>query len=115
MKKLVMTLVASSVAVVYAQDKPFVYNDHGKHDPFWPLVSPNGTMIIYDSDLSATDMVLEGIVVDVQGNNLAIVNRKIVKKGDRIGPYTVELITNDQVDVVKGQEHLTLKLKKGGV
>jgi hypothetical protein len=93
----------------------FVYNEHGKRDPFGPLISPSGTMITYDSDITATDMNLEGIVLDSKGNNLAIINGKIVKAKERLGPYTVEAILNDHVELIQGQEHLTVKFKKGGV
>ncbi|MBI3601706.1 MAG: hypothetical protein HY209_02270 [Candidatus Omnitrophica bacterium] len=116
MKKLLWCLCLVMATAVYADEKAFVYNEHGKHDPFWPLVSPSGTRITYDDEvLTATDMMLEGIVTDSQGNNVAIINGKIVKAKDQIGSYAIETIANDHVDLVKGQERLTLKLKKGGV
>ena len=114
MKALLWFLCLTVVTVVYADEKAFVYNEHGKHDPFWPLVSPSGTRITYDTDLTATDMMLEGIVADAKGNNLAIINGRIVKVGDQIGSYAIETIANDHVDLVKGQERLTLKIKKEG-
>ena len=115
MKKLLWLLFLYCATFVYADDQTFVYNEHGKHDPFWPLVTPAGSMINYESDMTATDMVLEGVVVDAQGNNLAIINGKVVKMGDTIGSYLVEDITNDHVNVSKGEERLTLRLKKGNV
>ena len=109
---LLCLLVISSVA--YADDhKGFVYDEHGRRDPFSPLASPSGVLILYDSDVTATDMNLEGLVIDAKGNNLAILNGKVIKINDQIGPYTVKAIANDHVDLVKGQERLTVKLKKG--
>ena len=105
-----------AVSLAWAEDQTaFVYNENGKRDPFGPLVSSSGTLITYDSDMTATDMVLEGIVLDAKGNNLAIINGKIVKLGEQMGSYTVEFISNDYVNLVKGQEHLKLKLKKRGI
>ncbi len=114
MKALLWFLCLTVVTVVYADEKAFVYNEHGKHDPFWPLVSPSGTRINYDTVSTATDMILEGIVEDSKGNNVAIINGKIVKAKDQVGSYVIESITKDHVDLVKGQERLTLKIKKEG-
>jgi hypothetical protein len=57
---------------------------------------------------------LEGVVIDPKENNLAIVNGKIVKTGDQLGEYTIGAISYNQVELTKGQEHLVLKLKRGG-
>ncbi len=109
----VVLVLASQIAV--AEEAAFVYDDHGKHDPFWPLVSSGGTVITYDTDLTASDMVLEGIVAGAKGNNMAIVNGKVVKSKDNLGAYTVDQVGDDYVEITKGEEHFTLKLKKGGM
>lgn len=96
---------------VYAEEG-FVYNDHGKRDPFTPLVSSSGMVLTYDEDLSLNDLVLEGIVADASGNNAAIVNGKVVRVHDEVGPYVVQTIGTDHVDLMKGSEAFTLKLKK---
>ncbi|MBF0570775.1 MAG: hypothetical protein HQL12_02765 [Candidatus Omnitrophica bacterium] len=96
---------------VYAQQS-FVYDDHGKRDPFVPLVSSAGMVVTYDEDLSVNDLVLEGIVADASGNNIAIVNGKIVKARDQVGSYVVDVIAVDHVEFLKGTERFILKLKK---
>jgi hypothetical protein len=96
---------------VYAQEA-FVYDDHGKRDPFVPLVSSTGMVVTYDEDLAVNDLVLEGIVADATGNNAAIVNGKVVKVHDQIGPYTVDVIAADHVEFLKGTQRFILKLKK---
>ena len=101
---------------VYADDHSgFIYNDHGKMDPLAPLVSPRGDLISYDQHVEATVMNLEGLLIDAKGNNWASINGKIVKVNDKVGDYTVASISNDHVDLIKGQEHLTIQLKKGAV
>ena len=116
MKKLWFLLFFLGATLACAEDnKAFVYDEHGKLDPLAPLVSPSGTLISYDTDISASDLSLEGVVIDPKGNNLAIINGKIVKSGDMVGSYTVETIANDHVGLMNGQEHLIVKLKKGGV
>lgn len=101
--------------IALAEDAVFVYDEHGKRDPFLPLVSMGGTIITYDTDLTASDMVLEGIVAGAQGNNMAIINGKVVKPHDTLGAYQVDVIADDYVEILKGQERFTLKLKKGGM
>lgn len=98
---------------VWAEDV-FVYDPHGKHDPFNPLVTTTGSVQIYDTDLTVADMTLEGILEDPGGNSAAIINGKIVKIGELIGPYQVQSIANDHVILLKDGEGLTLNIKKGG-
>jgi hypothetical protein len=114
MRFLIFVLILFSANSIYGQEA-FVYNDHGKRDPFVPLVSSDGMVVTYDEDLSVNDLVLEGVVADASGNNAAIVNGKIVKAHDQIGPYVVDVIAVDHVEFLKGTERFILKLKKGGM
>ena len=111
MRLFTFVLLLISANSVYAQEA-FVYNDHGKRDPFLPLVSKDGLVITYDEDLQVNDLALEGIVADASGNNAAIVNGKIVKSHDQIGPYVVDLIAVDHVEFLKGAERFILKIKR---
>jgi hypothetical protein len=112
MKK-VLCLILLFAMIVLNKSQAFVYNEHDKRDPFNPLVSSSGAIISYDNEFTAAEVSLEGIVLDAKGNNLAIINGKVVKVTDRIGSYTVESIANDHVNLVNGEEHVTVKLKKG--
>ena len=111
MRFLISVLLLLSANSVYAQGA-YVYDDHGKRDPFVPLVSSAGMVVTYDEDLSVNDLVLEGIVADASGNNAAIVNGKVVKAHDQIGPYVVDVIAVDHVEFLKGTDRFILKLKK---
>ena len=114
MKFFISVLILFFANSVYAQET-FVYDDHGKRDPFVPLVSSAGMVVTYDDDLSVNDLVLEGIVADSSGNNAALVNGKVVKAHDQVGPYVVDIIAVDHVEFLKGTERFILKLKKGGM
>ena len=114
MRILISVLILFFANLVYAQET-FVYDDHGKRDPFVPLVSSAGMVVTYDEDLSVNDLVLEGIVSDATGNNAAIVNGKVVKVHDQVGPYVVDVIAVDHVEFLKGADRFILKLKKGGM
>jgi len=97
---------------VFAEEKPFVYADHGKRDPLWPLVTSSGAIMSYETEVFISDMVLEGVIIDPSGQNLAIINGVVVKNSDKIGQYIVRNISPSSVVLIKGQEEFILKLKK---
>ena len=90
----------------------FVYEDHGKRDPFWPLVSSAGNIVNYETDFQVTDLKLEGIISAGEGQNLAIINGRIVQTNDLLGLFTVIGIGNDSVTLGKDQQTFELRLKK---
>ena len=115
---LVLVLMVFGIAV--AQDtqdeqsqKPFVYDDNGRRDPLWPLVNSNGAILNYESEFLITDLALEGIMVGTDGENLAIINGRVLKTNDSIGQFAVERIAGDSIILKKGKQKFELKLKKG--
>ena len=118
MKKWIAICFIAVMMVVYclnlSAEVVFVYAPHNKHDPFNPLVTKTGSVQIYEADLTVSDMTLEGIMEDPGGNSAAIINGKIVKIGDQIGPYQVQSVINDHVILLKDGEGFTLNIKKGG-
>jgi hypothetical protein len=90
------------------------YDDKGKRDPFWPLISASGTIINYGEDITPADMVLEGIMSDGGGKYTAIINGNIVKSGDTVGAFKIERIEPNSVLFEKGTEQFELNLKTGG-
>ncbi len=112
MKKIISVLLVLIATCAYAQDNDFVYDDHGKRDPFWRLVTPSGVIVNYDQDLLISDMILEGIIYDSMGKSFAIVNGSVIKPNDKIGLYVVTKIEQRKVTLKKGQEQFVLELKK---
>jgi len=110
---LAVFLVLTIFNTVVADEKePFVYDDQGRRDPFWRLVSPSGAILNYETDFLITDLALEGIMAGKDGNNYAIVNGRILKAADVIGQFVVERIDDDRVVLKKGRQKFELKLKK---
>ena len=90
----------------------FVYEDGGRRDPFWPLVTDSGSIISYDDqELSASDMMLQGIMVGSDGN-VAVINGRIVKAGDMVGAFHIEKVTLTHVVLSNGQEQIEVYLRK---
>ena len=113
MKMLAIILLVFMYTNVYAEENIFSYENNGKWDPFWPLVSPSGALINYDQDLSVSDMDLEGVMLEKDGRNVAIINGTIIKVNEKVGLFTVISINADGVVLKKGQEKtVSLKIKK---
>ena len=113
MKMLAIILLVFMYTNVYAEENIFSYENNGKRDPFWPLVSPSGALINYDQDLSVSDMDLEGVMLEKDGRNVAIINGTIIKVNEKVGLFTVISINADGVVLKKGQEKtVSLKIKK---
>ena len=99
---------------LWAEEKQddFIYDDHGKRDPFWDLVTPAGVVMNYDADVQISDLTLEGIISGKNGESLAIINNTIVKPKDKIGLFVVDKIEPDSVSLIQGQQNFVLKIKK---
>lgn len=93
-------------------DEAFIYDDHGNRNPFSPLVTANGSIVTLEKDLLITDMILEGIMTEGGGNNIAIINGRILGENDLIGAFEITDISKNTVILQKGQKIYTLKLKK---
>jgi len=110
---LIAALILTAPYVIAAQeDRSFEYNDEGRRDPFWPLVSSSGVILNYDSEFLITDLALEGIMAGEDGENYAIINGRILKVSDAIGQFIVEAIDDDRIVLKKGRQKFELKLKK---
>jgi len=94
-----------------AEEREFVYNDHGARDPFWPLVTEGGALVNYDTNFTVSEMTLEGVIEDGRGG-LAIINGTVVETGKHIGQYIVQKIRPDGVILEKDGKTIELRLKK---
>lgn len=92
---------------------PPVYDDKGKRDPLWPLVSSSGAIHNYEMEFIISDLNLEGIMFSEQQQSAAIVNGRVVKVADRIGQYTVQDIRPEAVILINGNQRFELRLEKG--
>ena len=108
----IMVLISCSMVVAQEQEL-FAYDDGGRRDPLWPLVNSNGAILNYESEFLITDLALEGIMAGAEGENLAIINGRILKTDDAIGQFIVGRIAEDSIILKKGKQKFELKLKKG--
>lgn len=104
-------LMLGAAMITHAQTPDVVYDAHGQRDPFLPLVSSGGALINYESNVSVSEMVLEGVIEDESGR-VAIINGNVIETGGHIGVYTVLRIDTDRVVFDKDGQESVIQLKK---
>lgn len=94
-------------------EAPFIYKSGGRKDPFVPLVTKDGKlMVTYGVISSIDDVVLEGIIYDPKAESIVVLNGLILKENDQIGSVRVERIEEDRVILIYQNEKYTFKLKE---
>ena len=81
-------------------------------DPFAPLISKNG-LILIPKEFDRSGMSLRGIIYS-DGDSLAVIGDEILGVGDAIGEYEIVAIGEKTVRLIKkdGGEGFTLKLEE---
>lgn len=81
-----------------------------KRDPFMPLVSKSGVILI-PREINIVGMSLKGIIYS-EDNPVAIINDEVLKVNNKIGEYTVLKIEEKEVLLRKGNRVFTLRLEE---
>lgn len=99
-----------------AASEVFLYDSKNRRDPFLPLVSPDGRILVRESEGAKTinDVSLQGILWDPQGISYAILNGNPVKEGEEFEGLEVIKISKEWVAVRFGGEEYTLKITEEG-
>ncbi|MFH1519462.1 MAG: hypothetical protein ABIE75_02700 [Candidatus Omnitrophota bacterium] len=98
-----------SLIPVYPQENKQVFDAAGR-DPFSPLVSKNGTILIW-KEIDLNGLTLKGIIYS-QEAPLAIVNDEVLEPGAAIGEYRVLEIEEKRIILKKGNEEFILELEQ---
>lgn len=92
----------------------FVYDSHGKRDPFIPLVGlPHGRIAVSEI-LSIDDVDFQGIARDARGRRIVIINGEMLTRGSKLGVLKVSKITDDEAIVIIREKKYTLNLYEKG-
>lgn len=97
--------------IVSNQDAP-KYDRANKRNPFIPIVTNDGQLVNIREDDEKTEMNLEGIIYDKDGQSMAIINGQILRKNDNIGDGKIVEIRKDGVVYIKDGEVFKLDLKR---
>lgn len=106
-------------AVIFSapsESTQFVYDAHGKRDPFIPLVGQDrqSAMSSLSEVASVEDLKLEGIAADASGKSIAIINGEMVKEGYKAGEIEIKTIAKRSVSLLIGSTEYTLNLAEEG-
>ena len=101
---------------LYAQDiDKFIYDSHGKRDPFIPLVGLPHIRTAVSEIMSIDDVDFQGIARDARGRRIVIINGEMLTKGSELGALKVLKITDNEAIVLIREKKYTLNLyEKGG-
>ncbi|MFH0877209.1 MAG: hypothetical protein V1863_03185 [Candidatus Omnitrophota bacterium] len=105
-------IVFFEVSVVLAQPKQNSgYSPQGKRDPFVSLITPAGYLLDLEPQ-DDSELRLEGIMFDANGDSVAIINGELIRVGETIGDVVVGGIEKDRVTVIKNNEKIELELRR---
>lgn len=109
-------LISNLTNNALAASEVFVYDSHNRHDPFLPLVSKDGRILIRETEGAKTinDVSLQGILWDPNGASYAVLNGEPIKEGEEFEGLEVVRIAKDYVVVRFAGEEYTLRLEEGG-
>lgn len=86
------------INISYCTEK-FVYDSHGKRDPFVPLIGTVSEMSLSLEDVvSIDDIKLQGIAIDESGK-VAILNGQVIAEGQTVGKVTLRKIEDEKVSL----------------
>ncbi|MBU1087414.1 MAG: hypothetical protein KKD05_07835 [Candidatus Omnitrophica bacterium] len=112
---IIVILLLLSASAFAKADRDFVYKDKQTRDPFISLVTSDGRILPGAREITeSTNVELEGVIWDPNGNSLAIINGKPVKEQQRIMNLQVLKIKKDSVLLQKEGKVIVIYLKKGG-
>ena len=109
----VVCLPVFSVAEEATKAKKFIYDDKGLRDPFYPIVSPEGYLLVnLEPATEMSDIKLEGIIYDPQGTSYAIINGTVVREFEMIGGFKLKIIEKNEITLEKNNQLHKIRLKK---
>ncbi|MFH1061325.1 MAG: hypothetical protein V1747_00360 [Candidatus Omnitrophota bacterium] len=112
---IIILLFCCQTANAKSAGRDFIYKDEGTRDPFIALVTSDGRILPGARETTeSTNIELEGVIWDPNGNSLAIINGKPVKEQQRIMNLQVLKIKKDSVLLQKEGKVIVVYLKKGG-
>jgi len=95
--------------VCSAQEAADVF-EVSNRDPFSPLVSKNGTILI-PREVDLGGLVVKGIIYSKK-SPVVIINNEVLSRGENIGDYLVLEIEKERVILTKDNQEFILKLEE---
>ena len=104
-------VVSISFSVIAHADGSYVYDSHGRRDPFVPLLGvTSGPLGSLEDIMGIEDVSLQGLAVDSAGRKVVVINGEMVTEGQTVGRLTVKKILKDEVILIIDYREYTLNL-----
>lgn len=107
-----LTSLVGSVFAANKKDTVFLYKIKNARDPFTPLVTPEGKIINLEPQSEISDINLEGIIYDPEGNSFVVVSGDVFAEGEFIGKFKLEKIKKDKIILQNGENTHIIELIK---
>lgn len=85
------------------------YDTGSRRDPFFPLVDADG---VIRKGISASGLLVEGIIFDPIEGSMALINGELYKEGDHVGGANVIRIFHDRVIFSQDDEEKTIWIRE---
>ena len=95
--------------VCFAQETGYAFKASDR-DPFSPLISKSGALLI-PREVDLGGLVVRGIIYSKE-SPVAIINDEVVERGQNLGDYLVLEIEEKRVILKKGDQEFILKLEE---
>ena len=93
----------------YAQENKYSFKTSDK-DPFVPLISKNGTILI-SHKVTIGGLIIKGIIYSKE-SPVAIINDLVLREGESVGGYTVVRIEEKKVILKNNNKEFILNLEE---
>ena len=94
-------------------EEAYVYDPHGKRDPFVPLLGVSARAAGSLEDIMGIeDVSLQGVAVDSTGGKVVVINGEMIAEGQTIGRLTIKKILNEEVVLIIDENEYTLNIYK---
>lgn len=99
-------------AGVFAEEA-YVYDPHGRRDPFVPLLGVSArTAGSLEDIMGIEDVSFQGVAVDSAGRKVVVINGEMIVEGQTIGRLTIKKILNEEVILIIDENEYTLNIYK---
>lgn len=100
-------VISISFGVIAHAEGPYVYDSHGRRDPFVPLLGvTSGSIGSLEDIMGIEDVSFQGFAVDSAGRKVVVLNGEMITEGRTIGRLTVKkILRNEVILIIDGSEH----------
>jgi len=109
-------LLCIGISAVSRAEEAYIYDSHGKRDPFVTLVgitTLRQAVETLEDITSIEDIILQGIAVGAGGKKIVILNGEMMKEGETIGHLAIKEISKNSITLTIDEAEYKLNIYEG--